>query len=38
MAKWNEKENEYHHQFAERIIKALEAGSAPWQKPCPPSQ
>ena len=36
MAKWQEKADEYHEQFAARIIKALEAGTAPWQKPCPP--
>ena len=31
MAKRNRREDEYHQQFAERIIKALEAGTAPWQ-------
>ena len=33
MATRNEK---YHEQFAARIVKALEEGTAPWQKPCPP--
>ena len=28
--------DEYHQQFAERIIPALKEGTAPWQKPCPP--
>ena len=36
MGKGHEKAAEYHEQFAARIIKALEAGTAPWQKPCPP--
>ena len=38
MAKWQEKADEYHEQFAARIIKALEEGTAPWQTPCPPCQ
>ncbi len=33
MATRHEKTEEYHEQFAARIIKALEAGTAPWQKP-----
>ena len=36
MGKLQEKAAEYHEEFAARIIKALEAGTAPWQKPCPP--
>ncbi len=36
MAKARERADEYHAQFAARIIKALEEGTAPWQKPCPP--
>lgn len=36
MGKMKEKADEYHEQFAARIIKALEEGTAPWQKPCPP--
>ena len=28
----------YHEQFAARIIKALEAGTAPWQKPWQPGE
>ena len=31
--KGNEREDQYHEQFAGRIIKALEAGTAPWQTP-----
>ena len=33
MATRHEKTEEYHEQFAVRIIKALETGTAPWQKP-----
>ena len=33
-----EKAEEYHEQFAARIIKALEAGTAPWQKPWRPGE
>ena len=36
MAVPQEKADAYHEQFAARIIKALEAGTAPWQKPFPP--
>jgi len=36
MGKLQEKANEYHEQFAARIIAALKEGTAPWQKPCPP--
>ena len=36
MAKARERADEYHAQFAARIVKALEEGTAPWQKPCPP--
>ncbi len=36
MAKGRERADEYHRQFAERIIQALKEGTAPWQKPCPP--
>ncbi len=36
MATRHEKAEQYHEQFAARIVKALEAGTAPWQKPCPP--
>ena len=28
----------YHQQFAEKMIKALEAGTAPWQKPWAPGE
>ena len=28
----------YHEQFAEKMIKALEAGTAPWQKPWAPGE
>ena len=38
MAKWQEKADEYHEQFAARIIKALEEGTAPWQKPWKPGE
>ena len=33
MAKPQEKADEYHRQFADRIIKALRKGTTPWQKP-----
>ena len=33
-----EKADEYHQQFAERIIEALKAGTAPWQKPWKPGE
>ncbi len=33
MGKLKEKAAEYHEQFAARIIKALQEGTAPWQKP-----
>ena len=36
MATRHEKTEEYHEQFAARIVKALKAGTAPWQKPWPP--
>ncbi len=38
MGKLHEKAAEYHEQFAARIIKALEAGTAPWQKPWKPGE
>ena len=38
MAKRNERTEEYHEQFAARIIKAFEAGTAPWQKPWRPGE
>ena len=38
MAKWQERADEYHEQFAARIIKALEEGTAPWQKPWKPGE
>ena len=38
MAKARERADEYHAQFAARIIKALEAGTAPWQKPWKPGE
>ena len=38
MATRHEKTEEYHEQFAARIIKALEAGTAPWQKPWRPGE
>ena len=28
----------YHQQFAEKMIKAIEAGTAPWQKPWKPGE
>ncbi|MCY4633255.1 MAG: ArdC family protein [Acidobacteria bacterium] len=37
MGKLQEKANEYHEQFAARIIAALKEGTAPWQKPWKPS-
>ena len=30
--------DEYHQQFAERIIPALKEGTAPWQKPWQPGE
>ena len=38
MGTLKEKADEYHEQFAARIIKALEAGTAPWQKPWKPGE
>ena len=38
MARGREKADEYHQQFAERIIEALKAGTAPWQKPWQPGE
>ena len=38
MAKRNERADEYHQQFAERIIAALKEGTAPWQKPWKPGE
>ncbi|GEM_PF-4307707 len=38
MAKRSEKADEYHQQFAERIIAALKEGTAPWQKPWKPGE
>ena len=38
MGKLKEKANEYHEQFAERIIKALKEGTAPWQRPWKPGE
>ena len=38
MAKARDKADAYHQQFAERIIKALKEGSAPWQKPWKPGE
>ena len=38
MGKLKEKAAEYHEQFAARIIKALEEGTAPWQKPWKPGE
>ena len=38
MGKLQEKAAEYHEEFAARIIKALEAGTAPWQKPWKPGE
>ena len=38
MGKLKEKAAEYHEQFAARIVKALEAGTAPWQKPWKPGE
>ena len=44
MAKWGGKDkaaakaDEYHQKFAERIIAALEKGTAPWQKPWQPGE
>ncbi len=38
MAKQQARADEYHQQFAERIIKALKEGTAPWQKPWRPGE
>ena len=38
MAKARERADEYHQQIAERIIKALKEGTAPWQKPWKPGE
>ena len=38
MGKLREKAAEYHEEFAARFIKALEAGTAPWQKPWKPGE
>ncbi len=38
MAKARERADEYHAQFAARIVKALEEGTAPWQKPWKPGE
>ena len=39
MARWGkDKTDEYHRQFADRIIAALEKGTAPWQKPWEPGE
>ena len=38
MGKLQEKAAEYHEEFAARIIKALQAGTAPWQKPWKPGE
>ena len=38
MAKSRDRADEYHQQFAERIIKALKEGTAPWQKPWRPGE
>ena len=36
--KLKEKTSKYHEEFAARVIKALEAGTAPWQKPWKPGE
>ena len=38
MASGREQADEYHQQFAERIIRALKEGTAPWQKPWQPDE
>ena len=38
MGKLKEKAAEYHEEFAARIVKALEEGTAPWQKPWKPGE
>ena len=39
MGKWGkDKADEYHKGFAERLIAALEKGTAPWQKPWEPGE
>ncbi|MCY4661961.1 MAG: zincin-like metallopeptidase domain-containing protein [Acidobacteria bacterium] len=38
MATGRERADEYHQQFAERIIQALKEGTAPWQKPWKPGE
>ena len=38
MAKGRERADDYHQQFAERIINALKAGTVPWQKPSKPGE
>ena len=34
----SDRADEYHKQFGERVIKALEEGTAPWQKPWRPGE
>ena len=38
IAKGREKAEDHHQKFAERIIKALKDGTAPWQKPWQPGE
>ena len=38
MATRKERADEYHQQFADRIIRALKEGTAPWQKPWKPGE
>ena len=38
MGKLKEKAAEYHEEFAARIVKALQEGTAPWQKPWKPGE
>ena len=38
MASGREQTDEYHQQFAERIIRALKEGTAPWQQPWQPGE
>ena len=32
--RWNQ--DDYHKEFAGKLKEQIEAGVAPWQKPCPP--
>ena len=38
MARRNDREDDYHKQFGDSVIRALEKGTAPWQKPWQPGE